>query len=388
MRAVPRRQVPVLAAALAMACGGLQPQPAVGGAPYRYLEDFADDLDPGGSFVEIGSDRGEGSTAWLHSFAARTGRDFFSVDFAPEGYENARRVCGSCAHRGLGEDFLSSEFRAVSRFGNISFAYLDNYDWIWAGEHPESYTMQFPAMMRDEEMSAYKLKMRKEYEAEGFELNNGRSQAAHLAQAKLVYSLCTARCIIIFDDTFQLGNGLYSGKGGAAMRFLLADERFEVVTQSSIEQPSYNGFVVVRRLPGTSPPTDNENEEAATGGDGGGEEAERAPVIIWKSPAPGAVVPCCKVTVSLAVRGAVNSLQHLVFFINHLERFRRAEWSNDEIGGQLEDTVSFDLPADGLPHTADGRRNVLLSAHMLSIKRLQVFANTSLHFDFARTDEL
>jgi hypothetical protein len=46
-------------------------------------------------------------------------------------------------------------------------------------------------MMRDEEMSAYKLKMRKEYEAEGYELNNGRSQAAHLAQAKLVYSLCT-----------------------------------------------------------------------------------------------------------------------------------------------------------------------------------------------------
>jgi hypothetical protein len=47
--------------------------------------------------------RGEGSTAWLHSFAARTGRDFFSVDFAQQGYENARRVCGPCAHRGLGE---------------------------------------------------------------------------------------------------------------------------------------------------------------------------------------------------------------------------------------------------------------------------------------------
>ena len=47
--------------------------------------------------------RGEGSTAWQHNFAALTGRDFFSVDFATEGYENARRVCGPCAHRGLGE---------------------------------------------------------------------------------------------------------------------------------------------------------------------------------------------------------------------------------------------------------------------------------------------
>ena len=62
--------------------------------------------------------------------------------------------------------------------------------------------MQFPAMMRDEEMSAYKLKMRKEYEAEGYMLNNGRSQAAHLAQAKLVYSLCTGPLFPLFALLF------------------------------------------------------------------------------------------------------------------------------------------------------------------------------------------
>jgi hypothetical protein len=84
-----------------------------GGAPYRMLEDMADELDGGGSFVEIGSDRGEGSTHWLSSFASRTGRDFFSVDFAPEGFENARRVCGACAHRGLGEEFLAKTFAEV-----------------------------------------------------------------------------------------------------------------------------------------------------------------------------------------------------------------------------------------------------------------------------------
>jgi hypothetical protein len=31
-----------------------------------------------------------------------------------------------------GEDFLSAKFQELSQFGNISFAYLDNYDWIWA----------------------------------------------------------------------------------------------------------------------------------------------------------------------------------------------------------------------------------------------------------------
>ena len=99
----------LLLALIATACAC----PTWGGAPYRVLEELADDLDAGGSFVEIGSDRGEGSTAWLSGFASRTGRDFFSVDFAPEGHENARRVCGVCAHRGLGEEFLSGDFSKV-----------------------------------------------------------------------------------------------------------------------------------------------------------------------------------------------------------------------------------------------------------------------------------
>jgi hypothetical protein len=99
----------LLLALIATACAC----PTWGGAPYRVLEEMADDLDAGGSFVEIGSDRGEGSTSWLSGFASRTGRDFFSVDFAPEGHENARRVCGVCAHRGLGEEFLSGDFSKV-----------------------------------------------------------------------------------------------------------------------------------------------------------------------------------------------------------------------------------------------------------------------------------
>ena len=377
-----------------------------GGAPYRMLEEMADDLDAGGSFVEVGSDRGEGSTAWLSSFAARTGRDFFSVDFAPEGFENARRVCGACAYRGLGEDFLSSEFANVSKFGAISFAYLDNYDWIWAGEHVQSYTPQFPAMLSDGELSQYKLKMRKEYEAEGYVLNNGRSQEAHLAQAKLVYSLCTERCIIIFDDTFPLGQGLYSGKGGAAMKFLLEEERFEVVFQSSIDAPSYSGFVAVRRLPGTSVPERNVAEEGGQGAAQVGsllreeakeaEEAEEAeegtvaPVLEWLTPSHGGGVSCCMTTVTLKVTGAVHGLQHLVVFVDHLERFRRADWSNDHSGGDVADLVSFEIPADASRSKKDpgGVDRVVVGAHLLGIRRLQVLANTSLSFHFLAYHEL
>ncbi len=76
-----------------------------GAEAYRLLEEIAEDMDEGG-MVEIGSDRGEGSTAWLYSFAKATNREFFSVDFSEEGFNNAERACGSCAHRGLGEKFL------------------------------------------------------------------------------------------------------------------------------------------------------------------------------------------------------------------------------------------------------------------------------------------
>ena len=42
-----------------------------------------------------------------------------------------------------------------------SGADLDNYDWMWAGEHPASYTLQFPAMLPDSALSQYRLTMRK-----------------------------------------------------------------------------------------------------------------------------------------------------------------------------------------------------------------------------------
>ena len=56
------------------------------------------------------------------------------------------------------------------------------------------------------------------------------------------------RCMIIFDDTFQLGNGLYSGKGGAAMAFLLANQRFEVVKQSRFSLCIFH-YPYLRTLP-------------------------------------------------------------------------------------------------------------------------------------------
>eukprot|EP00960_Hanusia_phi_P075012 768358-Hanusia_phi.AAC.6 len=160
------------------------------GSPYTALLDITGEIDRDGSFLEVGSDRGEGSTSFLASVSSQLGLDFFSVDFSQEGYENARKICSTCAHRDLGEEFLRQTFLQVSRSGRISFAYLDNYDWIWAGEHPKSYTHAYPTMISNEDLSQYKFKMRKEYEDQGLSLNNQKSQEAHLEQAKLVDRCC------------------------------------------------------------------------------------------------------------------------------------------------------------------------------------------------------
>ena len=75
-----------------VACNG-------GASAYHLLGDVAEELDAVGAIVEVGSDRGEGSTNFLSGLANQTRRPFFSVDFSEQGFLNARRACGSCAHR-------------------------------------------------------------------------------------------------------------------------------------------------------------------------------------------------------------------------------------------------------------------------------------------------
>ena len=122
---------------------------------------------------------------------------------------------------------------------------------------------------------------------------------------------------------------------------------------------------------------------------------------------------------SLALSCAhTTGLQHLVVFINHLERFRRADWSNDSpglysqpvialyrpyinlyqpvsvsyqclstlySGGEAQDTVSFDVPSELSNRGAGDAAGVIVSAHILSVSRLRVLANTSLRFAFVPT---
>lgn len=115
-----------------------------GASAYSLLGDLLPELDSGGAIVEVGSDRGEGSTAFLSSLANKTGRQFFSVDFSQQGFENAGNKCGTCAHKAMGEEWLEKAYSSISGSAKIVLAYLDNYDWTY----PWTVGMQYKLQQR------------------------------------------------------------------------------------------------------------------------------------------------------------------------------------------------------------------------------------------------
>lgn len=307
-----------------------------GAGAYTLFEGLVEEMDEGGAIVEVGSDRGEGSTQFFSRIANSTGRVFYSVDFSNEGFRRAMNVCGSCAHQGMGEKWLQSTYPFLGAGGGerkgkgeaerrgggeegrgeagravhqIVAAYLDNYDWTW----------RWTVGMQ------YKQQQRADYSAEGLTLDNEASQAAHLAQSILVAGHCSDRCFVLFDDTWPSPRpGVYSGKGGTAVPFLLANN-FEIIDQSPVDGPSFEGYVLLRKY--KSP--DRASQE--TGG--------------WsfpRAPQPQGRPDDCKVVLTLrdfkegsemaavdaSVWGAIDSEHTLVFYLNNAEVGRYVDWGD------------------------------------------------------------
>lgn len=181
--------------------------------------------------LEVGAERGEGSTFFLHSFFARRGVLFYSVDFEKAAWRRARAVVGGAAYRMTGEKFLAEVF---PRFGmRIIFAYLDNFDWRYR--------------FWDDKTAARIIgKQAQFYRRQGLELNNRNSMRAHLEQAKSVCRFAAPGCVVLFDDTWPLSGGGYDGKGGAAVPHLLG-QGFRVLSQSPPESETSKGYVALKK---------------------------------------------------------------------------------------------------------------------------------------------
>jgi hypothetical protein len=189
----------------------------------RYLEGI--DL-TGLSVVEIGSrhqDKGPGSTNQFHAYCVRKGAEFWTIDSDPAVANGCKAVTPNavCAR---GEDFL-----ATFPGKPIVFAYLDNFDWTYAGVE------RVPKVIRQAEH--YRT-------VHMIERTNTNSQIAHLQQARALLNCIHTTAFVLFDDTWLTLEGGHDGKGGTAVPFLL-ENGFRVMEQGLSTDP----YILLEKQP-------------------------------------------------------------------------------------------------------------------------------------------
>ena len=195
---------------------------------YREAEKYLDQIDPG-AWVEIGVDRGEGSTSWLCNMAEKQGSNFYAVDIDPDQINRIKTNLWDTdqlpAHVNTavsaGETFLenfSSHYNEP-----VSLVYLDNFDWnYWVGLE-EPWVLDIMAKYRDKFDT---------------EMTNLNSQISHLRQAMALIPLFAPKSLVICDDTWLVPKqGIFSGKCSAAIPLLMG-VGFSLLEMSGFEQGS------------------------------------------------------------------------------------------------------------------------------------------------------
>ncbi len=172
------------------------------GRVYQHIGNY---LEPGtpGVFVEIGSERGEGSTVWLDALAVERNTKLITVDVSS-------KAQGHWAHKLANTEFVvqagsdwADDF--AHNWTDIAVLYLDNFDYIWD---------------INEVRPAIQLQMA-DYADRGVLMTNQACQIEHLKQLMLLYSCLAPNAVVAFDDTYCY-NDCWIGKCGPAVVYLLA----------------------------------------------------------------------------------------------------------------------------------------------------------------------
>jgi hypothetical protein len=167
-------------------------------------------------FLEIGSDRHEGSTEYFSRLAQKHGAEMHTVDIIDE---PKRRLPDLPAtwHIGWGSDWCVNQLPKLDK--KISCLYLDNFDYIW----------DIDLILDDSD-----IKQRRFYREElGIPLANQTCQVEHMKQMIAIFPYLTDDAVVVFDDTHTL-NDCWVGKCGANVIWLLA-QGFEIVRQDFFE---------------------------------------------------------------------------------------------------------------------------------------------------------
>jgi len=167
-------------------------------------------------FVEIGSERGHGSTEAHCMLCNRLGYSFITVDVDPGVCANSKKIIKLIneefeGHNESGEDFLS-EYKS-----EINVLYLDAFDL---------------GHMRGRPVGDYVSDTIDTYTRRGVSLSTPNSHLAHLTMVENAIDKMAEGGIIIFDDVYveeyDLPAGPFKGKGETAIPYLL-DKGYEII---------------------------------------------------------------------------------------------------------------------------------------------------------------
>jgi len=192
---------------------------------FQKLFNHAGRIDITENILEIGSDRGEGSTIILAHIASFAKKTMYSVDMDTAIIDRNQKkyakfpinfVCQK------GEEFLDQNSNL-----KFSLVLLDNFDWDWHPNQPHDDIMQG-------QVSRYKDEF-------NLDLTNINSQQAHLLQAIKLKDMFSENAMVVCDDTWVTPDNTYSGKCGAAIPYLMT-LGFELAEQNNIG----TGVILIR----------------------------------------------------------------------------------------------------------------------------------------------
>ena len=179
----------------------------MGSMPYKKLEQIDLTCNRDNIVVEIGSENGEGSSAWLYKWAKKQDIEFYSVDVEHRLRERTHPYINWIVAE-LGSTWCRDVLPGLNK--TIKVLYLDNFDWAWDSNNFD------PHIQNQIE----------KYARRGVVMNNQNCQEEHRLQLEYCLPYLDKQSVVIMDDTFY-NNGIWDGKCATAV-LLLLENGFEL----------------------------------------------------------------------------------------------------------------------------------------------------------------
>jgi hypothetical protein len=175
-------------------------------------------IDSESIFLEIGSDRGEGSTQHLYDLSKKYGVQFHTVDISKDAYNKyGSYLQDAFWHHEQGSTWCES----YSKIGKkISLLFLDNFDFLYGHlDIKDNALWNLDTSTAEGALKVKAVNQKKWYKEKGLDLNNNNSQVEHLKQVLYLLPYLKDDAVIVMDDTF-IKDGVWYGKCGPAVVYL------------------------------------------------------------------------------------------------------------------------------------------------------------------------